>query len=69
MSLPGPLNEDVPRELPDALMKTALEFAELFESPEQDEAKLYEILGELAEIAYAVTGNGYYLYLRGAFKL
>ena len=64
-----PLSEDVPQELPEALTKAAADLADLFEKPEQDAAKLHEVLARVAEVAYTATGNGYYLYLKGAVKL
>lgn len=69
ISQPVPLNEDLPQELPEALAKVTADLAKLFESPEQDTAKLHEVLARIAEIAYAATGNGYYLYLKGAIKV
>ena len=35
----------------------------------ENREKLYQILVRFAEIAYAVSGNGSYLYDKGAFKL
>jgi len=69
ISQPAPLSEDMPQELPEALTKVAADLAELFESPEQDTAKLHEVLARVAEVAYIATGNGYYLYLKGAIKV
>jgi hypothetical protein len=69
ISQPPPLSEDVPQELPEALTKAAADLADLFEKPEQDAAKLHEVLARVAEVAYTATGNGYYLYLKGAVKL
>lgn len=69
ISQPAPFSGDVPQELPEALTKVAADLAELFESPGQDTAKLHEVLARIAEIAYTATGNGYYLYLKGAVKL
>jgi hypothetical protein len=69
ISQPGPLSGDVPQELPGALVEVAADLAELFESPEQDSVRLHEVLARVAEIAYTATGNGYYLYLKGAVKL
>jgi len=72
LSQPGPLGSDlsgVPNELPDALTTVTNEIAVLFEQPEQDSVKLHGLLSRLAEIAYTATGNGYYLYLKGAVSL
>jgi hypothetical protein len=69
ISQPVPLSEDLPQELPEALTKVVADLAELFESPEQDTAKLHEVLARIAEIGYTATGNGYYLYLKGAIKI
>jgi len=69
ISQPIPVNEDMPKELPETLTKVAADLAELFESPEQDTVKLHEVLARIAQIAYTATGNGYYLYLKGAIKV
>jgi hypothetical protein len=52
------------------LTQTTLDLAEHFEKPE-DIAKneeLYQILSRIAEIAYVASGNGSYLYEKGAIK-
>jgi len=36
---------------------------------EQQEPRIYEVLMRLSNLAYATTGNGFYLYLRGMLKL
>ena len=36
---------------------------------EENREEMYQILGRLAEIGYAVTGNGSYLYEKEMFKL
>ena len=69
ISQPGPLSVNVPKELPDALTDVAADLVQLFEGPEQDSAKIHELVTRVAEIAYTATGNGYYLYLKGAIKL
>ena len=56
----------VPDGLPDALTSVTAELATLFEQPQQDSVELHGLLSRLAEIAYTATGNGYYLYLKGA---
>jgi len=69
ISQPPPLSGEVPQELPEALTKAAADLVELFEDSKQDTAKLYEVLARIAEVAYTATGNGNYLYLKGAVKL
>lgn len=69
ISQPGLLSGDVPQELARVLSEVAAELAELFESPEQDTGRLHKVLARVAEAAYTATGNGYYLYLKGAVKL
>jgi hypothetical protein len=56
--------------IPDKLTQAASDLANYFEQ-EGGGAKteLSRILGFLAEIWFAVTGNGSYLYEKGAFKL
>lgn len=68
-SQPPPFSGEVPQELPEALTKVAADLAELFEDSKQDPVRLYEVLTRVAEVAYTATGNGYYLYLKGAVKL
>jgi len=69
ISQPPLLSGEVPQELPEALTKVAADLAELFQDSKQDMARLYEVLARVAEVAYTATGNGYYLYLKGAVKL
>ena len=69
ISQASPVSGDVPPELPDALTQGAADLARLFESPKQDIAQLHEVLARVAEVAYTATGNGYYLYVKGAVKL
>lgn len=54
---------------PEALDRVANELAELFESKQIDDARLYQILARTAELTYATTGNGYYLCLKGKIKI
>ncbi|GAF75507.1 unnamed protein product [marine sediment metagenome] len=55
----------------DKLTQVASDLATYFEKTENEGSKeeLYRILGHFAEIAYAVSGNGSYLYEKGALKL
>lgn len=55
----------------DKLTQSAADLAAYFEKADNEGSKeeLYQILGHFAEIAYAVSGNGSYLYEKGAFKL
>ena len=69
ISQPPLLSGEVPQELPEALTKVAGDLAELFQDSKQDTVRLYEVLARVAEVAYTATGNGYYLYLKGALKL
>ena len=48
-----------------ALDAVAEELASIFEADVIDAARFYVALGRLAELGYVVTGNGYYLYLKG----
>ena len=52
----------------DKLTQVASALATYFEKAENKE-ELHRILGGLAEISFATTGNGSYLYDKGAFKL
>ena len=53
------------------LSKAASDLATYSEKAENDDSQdeLIQILGRLAEIAYATIGNGSYLYEKGTFKL
>ena len=55
----------------DKLGRVASELASYYEKAENDDSReeMYQVLGRLAEIAYAVSGNGSYLYEKGSFKL
>ena len=55
----------------DKLTEAASYLTAHFEKAENESNKeeLYQMLGYLAEIWFAVTGNGSYLYEKGAFKL
>lgn len=54
----------------DKLTQTASDLATYFDKAENEGSKeeLYRILGSFAEIAYAVSGNGSYLYEKGLIK-
>jgi hypothetical protein len=53
------------------LTQYASGLATYYEKAEDDKSReeMYQVLGHLAEIAYAVSGNGSYLYEKGSFKL
>ena len=52
-----------------ALDAVSEELASVFEADEIDVARFYAILARIAELGYVVTGNGYYLYLKGMIKV
>ncbi len=60
---------EVPSELPGALDKLASELAELFRGKQIDEGALTHILAKAAELGYVVSGNGFYLYMKGDIKI
>lgn len=53
----------------DKLTRVASKLASYFGKNDVSREELLQILGELAEIAYAVSGNGSYLYERGLINL
>jgi hypothetical protein len=55
----------------DKLTQAASNLAVYFEKTENDDTReeMYKTLGQLAEIAYAVSGNGSYLHEKGLIKL
>jgi hypothetical protein len=55
----------------DRLTQAASDLAGHFENAanERNTRELYRILGSLAEISFAVSGNGSYLYKKGLLKL
>jgi hypothetical protein len=65
----GDVSVDLPKGLREALLQVALELNTLFEGDEIDERSLYGILTRIGELTFAMTGNGYYLYVRGAIKI
>ena len=58
-----------PTEIPEELTKACDELARVFEADRIDSGALHRVLARLAEIAYASTGNGRYLSLKGHIKL
>jgi hypothetical protein len=54
----------------DKLTQVASDLATYYENKENDDNRkeIYQILGRIAEISYAISGNGSYLYEKGAFK-
>jgi len=65
----GTPNGGIPQGFSEALDQLASDLAELFAVPKVEGARLYLALARAAELGYAVTGNGYYLYLKGAIKV
>lgn len=59
----------IPNGLPEALDQVANELAALFAARQIDDSQLQRVLARAAELGYAVTGNGYYLYLKGQIKI
>ena len=53
------------------LTQGASDLAAYYEKAENDDNReeMYQLLGRLAEIAYAISGNGSYLYEKGILKL
>lgn len=68
INVPG-VGTKIPDGLPGALDHVANDLAVLFEGEQIDDARLHEVLARAAELGYAVTGNGYYLYLKGQIKI
>lgn len=56
------------KEFFDAVTQTSTALVDYIEK-NGDEAELCHILGRLAELTYATTGNGYYLLQKGVIKL
>jgi len=59
----------IPAELPKALAQTCAEIATMFAAGKTDATILYPLLARIAELAYATTGNGRYMYLKGLIKV
>jgi hypothetical protein len=52
------------------LTQVTSDIAAYYEKTENDNREeIYQILGRLAEVAYAISGNGSYLYEKGHIKL
>lgn len=61
--------DGIPERVPSALDEVSRELALAFETQDPDLPRLYASLAKCAEIAYATTGNGLYLYLKGHLRL
>jgi len=59
----------VPPEIPQALTQVCTELATALEADRTDAATLYPLLARVAEISYATTGNGRYIYLKGQITI
>lgn len=68
LSMPVPTG-GIPTGFSDALDQIANDLADLFAREQIDESELYKLLARAAELGYAVTGNGFYLYLKGEIKI
>ncbi len=53
------------------LTQLASDLVDYYEKAENDDNReeMYQVLGRLAEIAYAISGNGSYLYEKGTLRL
>ena len=58
-------------EIPGSLMSSLVDTTEQLEKAirGKKDAKIHSILARFSELAYATTGNGYYLFLKGLIKL
>jgi len=54
-------------EMVEKLQETVIEFRTALQ--EKDQIKVYHVLERFANIGYATTGNGFYLYQRGMLKI
>ncbi len=68
LTMPAP-GGGIPDGFSDALDQVANELAELFAGKQVDGAKLHKVLARASELGYVVTGNGYYLYLKGDINI
>ena len=66
---PTPQGVNIPVELPDALDRLADEMAAIYSSKEINITQLFQVLGRASALAHVVSGNGYYLYLKGEAKI
>jgi len=64
-----PLLKGIPVGWMEALDNVSNEIASIFEADELDEGRLFTALARVSELAYVLTGNGFYLLMRGAIKL
>ena len=60
---------ELPETLPETLDKVADDLASVFEANVIDSDKLNRTMQKIADLSYASTGNGYYLYVRGTLKI
>lgn len=58
---------DFPKNLFENLQETIVELSDNIEN--NNELEIFKNLQKIAKIAYATTGNGYYLYLQGKLQL
>lgn len=59
----------IPKESGELLTLVVVSLAKLFAKPEMDRAQLAATLAKVANLAYASTGNGGYLHMKGHLKL
>ena len=57
--------------LPDTFMNALIEATERLESAIRDkkDSEVFPILARFGELAYVMTGNGYYLFLKGELRI
>ena len=60
---------DLPETLSEVLDEVADSLASVFEAQAIDSDKLSSIMAKIADLSYASTGNGYYLYVKGTLKI
>jgi hypothetical protein len=60
--IPGNISNSLPQEMADALLLYFSELIKAFES--KKEVKIREVLEKFSNLSYAMSGNGFYLYLR-----
>ena len=64
-----PLLQGVPVGWIEALEQVSDELASVFEADEVDEQRLYQAVARVAELGYVLTGNGFYLFMKGQIKI
>lgn len=76
LNAPKPPNQEsflgVPDEMIDAMLSATKELRLAFEkyaSAQEADADTWNVLKKFANINYAATGNGFYLYLRGKLRI